>query len=72
MDPLEYNALVDYLGRGEFPKGYASTKSNFKKKAKKYELGGSGKLLRNGLEVVKKSEQKKIFNEFHSHQQCYN
>ena len=66
MQNAEYAAIVAYLQRGTIPKQLPSTKSNFVKKANKYQLRGES-LYRNGLQVVRYAERKKIFDAFHDH-----
>ena len=67
MNAAEYSQLVLFISKGHLPQTFPSTKSNFIKKARKFELGQDGKLYRNSLPVVKTSERARIFREFHQH-----
>ena len=58
----EYNNIRAFLKEGRFPNNFASTKSNFKRKAKRYTLNASGRLMRKNLPVVLHSERKRIFD----------
>ena len=44
--------IVRYLDKGRFPKEFSSTKNNFVRKAKKFQLGKKKKLLRGGLQYL--------------------
>ena len=44
--------IVSYLANGKFPKEFSSTKNNFVRKAKKFQLGKKKKLLRGGLQYL--------------------
>ena len=63
MQDVVYDQILVFLTSGIIPKDdEISSRSNFRTTANKYEVTGSGILMRNGKEVVKKSMQgKKLF-----------
>ena len=61
MGKADYSNIMSFLESGILPSALASTKSNFRKKANKFEIK-NGKLYRAGLPVVQVSEQKRIFD----------
>ena len=67
MQAKEHKQLVEYLSKGRFPKAFKSTKSNFVKKARKFELNADGKLCRDEHPVVLLAERKRIFKCYHQH-----
>ena len=67
MDARLYNDLTKFIQKGSFPSSFPSTKSNFVRESKKYRVNKKGVLLRGNLIVVKKSEQRKLFDEMHHH-----
>ena len=73
MDEQIYSGFRNYLKYGRFPRNFPSTKSNFRREAKKYHVNKKGVLLRGtNLLVVRKSERKKLFKEMHQHTgNCY-
>ena len=66
MQTKEYRAISTYLRNGILPTTFESTQSNFVRKAKQFSLE-KDTLLRQGLPVVKFSDRKLIFDEFHQH-----
>ena len=66
MQAKEYRAISTYLSNGSLPSTFESTQSNFVRKAKQFSLVNDT-LLRQGLPVVKFSDRKLIFDEFHQH-----
>ena len=65
MEDKEYSGIMRYLKTGRFPKTISS-RSNFKKAAKKYRL--KNKMLhRYGKIVVKECEKEEIFSKYHTH-----
>ena len=71
MIKQEYQDISAFLKNGHFPSNFASTKGNFARKAKKYTLNASGRLMRNSLPVVLHSERKRIFDEFQQRNSLY-
>ena len=65
MDNKEYKKVVRYLKNGTFPKRMSS-RSNFKKAAKKYQLKNDT-LYRYGKMVVKNCEKEGIYSKYHTH-----
>jgi len=60
MNNAEYKSIYNYLATGNLPADYSSTKSNFKKKASKFNIRHQ-KLYKGNKPVIKHSEQQKIF-----------
>ena len=65
METSIYHKIKMYLQTGEFPKQLTSSRSNFKKRAKKYELNLYGYLMREGKIVLKKSELNSVWLAMH-------
>ena len=61
----EYSNIARYLRSGELPKQVASSVSNFRRKANKFELRQE-KLYRDAKPVVQFSGQRKLFDQFHT------
>ena len=61
MNNAEYSAIYKFLATGILPGNFSSTKSNFKKKARKFNIKHK-KLYKGDLAVIKHSEQQKVFN----------
>ena len=66
MQTKEYRAISTYLRNDKFSSQFDSTQSNFVRKANQFSLEND-KLVRQGLPVVKFSDRKLIFDEFHQH-----
>ena len=65
METSIYQKIKLHLQTGEFPKQLTSSRSNFKKRAKKYELNLYGYLMREGKIVLKKSELNSVWLAMH-------
>ena len=65
MDTTKYNGITRFLRRGTFPKSISS-RSNFKKAAKKYQLKNET-LYRYGKMVVKQCDKEEIYSKYHTH-----
>ena len=66
MQAAEYAAISRYLLYGDLPESFESTRSNFTRKARLFTVHG-GALHRHGLPVVKFSQRRSIFDQFHEH-----
>ena len=61
MQNSEYNAIFKFVSTGMLPTNFSSNKSNFLRKARRFNVK-NGVLYKGNLAVVKFSDQKKIFN----------
>ena len=64
MDNKTYEEIKYYKLTDEYPSS-CSSRSNFKKRAKKFMLNQYGYLMRDGKLVLKKSELKSVWENFH-------
>ena len=72
MDDNLYESYVGFLLDGTLPETFVSTKSNFKREAKKYHVANrvlfrSSKKGRQHKQVLKSSELENIWTQFHVH-----
>ena len=71
MNNAEYQAIYKFLATGILPTNFSSTKSNFKKKARKFNIKHK-KLYKGDLAVIKNSEQQKVFSSTPGFSTSYN